>query len=169
VVLDVVIGLGSNLGDRLEHLQNAAAGLARAFELRACSAVYETAPVGPPQPDYLNAAIRISTTSSAPQILATLLALERADGRVRTAHNRWGARTLDLDVLWAAGLVLVTPALTVPHPRLTERAFALLPLLDVAADAIDPRTGVVFQQPEEDPGVRRTGLVLRAGLQPEPA
>lgn len=160
MALDLVIGLGSNLGDRLQHLRAAAVALGSAFELRARSAVYETAPVGPPQPDYLNAAVRLYASVGVEAVLETLLAIEQRGGRVRSAGGRWGARTIDLDLLWADGVVLATAALTVPHPRLTERAFALLPLLDVAPDARDPRTGAPFCPPPPDPGVRRTSLAL---------
>lgn len=158
--LDVVVGLGSNLGDRLSHLQNAVRGLEAIFELQARSRVYETEPVGPSQPDYLNAAVRLKATGDAHFVLRALLSLEHRGGRVRAPGNCWGARTIDLDLLWGDGLVVSTPVLTVPHPRLTERAFALYPLLDVAADAIDPRTGSVFVRPPADPGVRETMLTL---------
>jgi 2-amino-4-hydroxy-6-hydroxymethyldihydropteridine diphosphokinase len=167
LTFDVVVGLGSNLGDRGLHLRIAARELARLFELRAFSPLYETAPVGPAQPDYLNAAVRLGATLPPDAILEALLGIERTGGRVRTAENRWGPRTIDLDILWIGGLLVATPSLTVPHPRLTERAFALLPLLDVAPDAIDPRTGARFTEPAPDArvGVRRTSVVL----QPEPA
>jgi len=158
--VDVVIGLGSNLGDRLDHLRAAVSELGQRFEVRGRSRIYETAPVGPPQPDYLNAAIRLETSTSLEEVLADLMAIELQHGRVRSAALRWEARTLDLDILWAQGVVLSTPTLTVPHAHLTERAFALRPLLDVAPDAIDPRTGAVFLPPAEDPGVRRTTLTL---------
>jgi 2-amino-4-hydroxy-6-hydroxymethyldihydropteridine diphosphokinase len=163
--LDVVVGLGSNLGDRGLHLRRAARELACTFELRACSPVYETAPVGPAQPDYLNAAVRLGAALLPDAILERLLAIERMGGRVRSMETRWGPRTIDLDILWIGGLLVATPTLTVPHPRLTERAFALLPLLDVAPDAIDPRTGARFAEPLPDPGVRRTSVLLK----PEPA
>lgn len=157
---DVVVGLGSNLGERLEHLTEAVAHLSRAFEVHARSAVYETDPVGPPQPDYLNAAVRLWALAEPTDLLARLLGIERDLGRRRTSGNRWEARTIDLDVLWIDGLVLATPTLTVPHPRLTERAFALLPLLDVAPEAVDPRTGIPFVRPRPSPEVRRTELRL---------
>ncbi len=112
--------------------------------------------MGPPQPDYLNAAVRIAAPSDLEPVLAVLLAIERRAGRVRRAEERWGSRTIDLDILWAEGVVLSSPTLTVPHPRLTERAFALCPLLEVAPFAVDPRTGLPFAPPPPDPGVRRT-------------
>jgi 2-amino-4-hydroxy-6-hydroxymethyldihydropteridine diphosphokinase len=150
--LDVVVGLGSNLGDRLQHLRDACARIAETYEVIARSAVYETAPIGPAQPDYLNAAIRLRTDGTLEELLTTLLAIEASHGRVRTKENRWGPRTLDLDILWARGVTYESPRLTVPHPRLHERAFALLPLYDVAPDA------PAF--PVDDAGVRRTPLTL---------
>lgn len=136
---DCVIGLGSNLGDRAEALRRAVVGLGALGELLAVSALYETEPVGPPQPSYLNAAVRLLTPLDLPALLTALLAIERRFGRER--RERWGARTLDLDILWASSEVLETETLTVPHPHLSERAFALLPLLDVAPEATDPRSG----------------------------
>ena len=107
------------------------------------SRVYETAPVGgPPQPSFLNAAVAVECTLSLLALLEELLRIEVSLGRVRGDDEvRFGPRTLDLDVLWADGAILDEPHLTVPHPRLAGRAFALLPLLEVAPGASDPRTG----------------------------
>lgn len=107
------------------------------------SRVYETAPVGgPPQPDFLNGALLVECTLSLPALLEELLRIEVSVGRVRgPGEIRFGPRTLDLDVLWAEGVILDDPRITVPHPRLAGRAFALMPLLDVAPEATDPRTG----------------------------
>jgi 2-amino-4-hydroxy-6-hydroxymethyldihydropteridine diphosphokinase len=137
VIRTAVIGLGANLGERLATLQSALEALARTpgVEVRAVSRVYETDPVGPPQPRYLNAAARVETTLEAEALLDALLAVEAAHGRVRGA--RWGPRTLDLDILILCdpeGMTLLevdTPRLSVPHPHLLERAFALGPLLEV--------------------------------------
>jgi len=104
------------------------------------SRVYETEPVGgPPQPLYLNAAAALDFEGEPLALLEALLALERDFGRVRGVRN--GPRTLDLDLLWIPGRSVAHERLVVPHPRLHERAFALAPLLDVAPDAADPRTG----------------------------
>ena len=135
---DCVIGLGSNLGDRAEVLRRSVAELGALGEVIAISALYETEPVGPPQPTYLNAAVRLLTQLDLQELLEELLAIERRFGRQR--RERWGARILDLDILWASGGVFETEKLRVPHPRLNERAFALLPLLDVAPEASDPRS-----------------------------
>jgi 2-amino-4-hydroxy-6-hydroxymethyldihydropteridine diphosphokinase len=136
--MDVVVGLGANLGDRLATLVSAVHSLESAGRLTAVSKLYETAPIGPPQPGYLNAAARLETTLEPRRLLETLLDVERRHGRVR--GEKWGPRTLDLDILWVADLVVREPALTVPHPHLHERLFALLPLLDVAPGATHPET-----------------------------
>ncbi len=141
---DCVIGLGSNLGDRREILRRAVREIANLGELRAVSALYETEPVGPPQPRYLNAAVRLWTELDPLRLLEALLAIEARHGRAR--RERWGARTLDLDVLWMEGTAFEAQSLTVPHPRLSERPFALVPLLDVAPDAADPHSGEPFRQ-----------------------
>ena len=141
--LDVVVGLGSNLGDCRLTLRRAVLGLAIWSPSLSISSVYRSAPVGgPPQPDFLNAAVRLRYPGSAASLLRDLLALERAAGRER--RERWGPRSLDLDILWVAGFELAQPGLCIPHPRLRERAFALRPLLDVAPDAVDPRDGVSY-------------------------
>lgn len=135
-----MIGLGANLGERVESLRAAVMELTDVPGVRvlARSRVYETAPVGPPQPDYLNAAILVECTRPLGELLTSLLEIERGLGRER--RERWGPRTIDLDILWAEDTVLDTPQLTVPHAHLHERAFAVKPLVDVAPDATDPRT-----------------------------
>ena len=139
VDLDCVLGLGSNLGDRLEFLRAAARKLQQHAQIAAVSALYETDPIGPQQPDYLNAALRLRSDLIPGQLLELLLGIERALGRERL--ERWGPRTLDLDLLFIAGQVVDMPGLVVPHRELTRRAFALLPLLDVMPEATDPTTG----------------------------
>jgi 2-amino-4-hydroxy-6-hydroxymethyldihydropteridine diphosphokinase len=133
-----VVGLGANLGDARATLRSAVAALARLGQVRAVSHLYETDPVGPPQPRYLNAAAALETTLRPQELLGELLRIEREHGRERRV--RWGARTLDLDLLYCPGLSLSEPGLTLPHPELTRRAFALVPLLEVAAEAREPGT-----------------------------
>jgi 2-amino-4-hydroxy-6-hydroxymethyldihydropteridine diphosphokinase len=130
---DFVIGLGTNLGERTEQLCAGASLLGALAHLRlvALSSVYETDALGPPQPRYLNAAVRIHSELDAPALLERLLAIEQARGRVRSV--RWGPRTLDLDILWAS-TPFRSKHLTVPHAGLRERAFALAPLLEVAPE-----------------------------------
>lgn len=110
------------------------------------SRTYETAPWGDvPQGPYLNAAVALEWEGSPEALLALLLRIERERGRVRDV--RYGPRTLDLDLLWVDSVVVEGAELSVPHPRLHERAFALLPLLDVAPHARDPRTGEPYRAP----------------------
>ncbi|WP_293171225.1 2-amino-4-hydroxy-6-hydroxymethyldihydropteridine diphosphokinase [Oceanithermus sp.] len=128
----VLIALGSNLGDRAGFLL---AGLARLGALEGfapgrLSPVYETEPVGPAeQGPYLNAVLEGESALEPRTLLAALLAIERELGRVR--DRRWGPRTLDLDLLDYGGRVLRQPGLELPHPRLHERAFVLVPLADL--------------------------------------
>jgi 2-amino-4-hydroxy-6-hydroxymethyldihydropteridine diphosphokinase len=142
---DYVVGLGSNLGERRLTLSSAVQACASLGHVDGVSALYATAPVGGPcQPEYLNAALLLGTDFKPPQLLERLQELEMTAGRERS--ERWGPRTLDLDILWIRGQIWRGPTLSVPHPRLTERAFALVPLLDVVPDAADPSTGVPYGQ-----------------------
>jgi 2-amino-4-hydroxy-6-hydroxymethyldihydropteridine diphosphokinase len=136
VTIRAVIGFGSNLGDRLATMRAALAELARVARVEATSRVYESAAVGPPQGDYLNAAALVTWEEEPEALLDALLAIEAKLGRVR--REKWGPRAIDLDVLWIDGRELHTPRLTVPHPELTKRAFAVAPLLDVAPAAPYP-------------------------------
>lgn len=140
-----VVGLGSNLGDRAAFIDAARHALASLplSSLDACASIIETAPVGgPPQGAYLNTAVLLTTTLPPLDLLAHALRIERALGRERI--ERWGPRTIDIDLLFAEGLQLSTPELTVPHPRLHERAFALAPLVELLPEARDPRTGARY-------------------------
>ena len=133
------LGLGSNLGDRLANLQAAVDALQAEPGLRvaASSRVWETTPVGgPPQPDYLNAVIRIETDFSARDLLDIARRVESRLGRIR--KERWGARTIDVDVLLYDEEEIDEPDLMVPHPRIMQRAFVLLPLLELEPDPVLP-------------------------------
>jgi 2-amino-4-hydroxy-6-hydroxymethyldihydropteridine diphosphokinase len=156
-VLKAVVGFGANLGDRLRAMRWALAELSAVARVVKTSHVYETAPVGPPQPAYLNAAALVVWDGTAEGLLDALLAIETKIGRVR-GPQRFGPRTLDLDVLWIEGLAVEGERLIAPHPRLRERAFALVPLLEIAPAARDPRTGEAYSAPPGD--VRRTDEVL---------
>lgn len=127
------LGLGSNLGERLDHLQRAVDLLDAdgRTTVQAVSSVYETDPVGgPEQGPYLNIAVRVSTGRSPRGLLALCNRVEAELGRVREV--RWGPRTVDVDVLLYGDRVVATRRLQVPHPRMTERAFVLVPLMEVA-------------------------------------
>jgi 2-amino-4-hydroxy-6-hydroxymethyldihydropteridine diphosphokinase len=128
------LALGSNLGDRLANLRRAADLLGeREVRVVRSSRVYETEPVGgPPQPEYLNAVIEVETELEPGDLLRTCLDVEADVGRVRA--ERWGPRALDVDVLTYGRDVIDRPDLVVPHPRMHERAFVLVPLLELDAD-----------------------------------
>ncbi len=133
------IGLGSNLAEPLDQIEQAlqALKLADGVQVTAVSSRYWSEPLGPSdQPEYLNAAARLDTTLSAQDLLTLLQSIENAQGRVREQH--WGPRTLDLDLLLYGQESIDSPALTVPHPRLHERNFVLQPLLDLQADLTLP-------------------------------
>ena len=142
-----MLGLGSNLGDRVRNVLSAATAMRALHDVAEArlSALYETRPVGgPPQPNYVNAALLIRTRLPPREILVAALAIEHQHGRLR--RERFGPRTLDVDILWIEGEHIDEPSLTVPHARLHERAFALVPLLDLAPDAVDPRTGTPIKR-----------------------
>ena len=128
------IALGGNLGDSPRILSEAITAIAQvpSIEVTARSHFYRTAPVGPPQPDYINACILIETSLTPMALLHQLLSIENQFGRVRQV--RWGARSLDLDLLFYGDRTLDLLGLTVPHPRLHERPFVLVPLMDIASD-----------------------------------
>jgi 2-amino-4-hydroxy-6-hydroxymethyldihydropteridine diphosphokinase len=156
-----VVGLGSNLGERIENMQAAVRWLGRLADGRLqCSPVYETEPVGPPQPLFLNAAVLFEEERHPRELLKGLLAIERELGRIRT--ERWGPRIIDLDILWMESVTCSEAGLHVPHASLTERAFAMRPLLDLVPGALCPRTGQPYEMPAGDPGLRVTELRLDA-------
>ena len=135
------IALGSNLGDSHAILSAALETLAHTSGicLASQSSFYQTTAVGPPQPDYLNACAVVLTSLSPEQLLRSLLQIELRFGRVR--RERWGPRLLDLDLLLFDDVVLNSPTLQLPHPRLHERAFVLVPLSEIAPDWVEPVSG----------------------------
>ena len=135
------VAVGSNLGDRWARLVLAGRALREApgvAVLRA-SRVWDTAPVGPPQPRYLNAVLELETTRTPPSLLGILRETERIAGRTRDLL--WGPRTLDLDLILFGNLVIGTPGLTVPHPEISRRRFVLAPLAELRPDLPVPGTG----------------------------
>ena len=131
------VGLGANLGDARAALKQALAALRQLplTELLACSSCYQTAALGDapdarPSPDYLNAVVELRTGLSAPDLLAVLQAIEAAAGRQRPYRN--APRTLDLDLLTYGSATMNEPSLTLPHPRMLQRAFVLAPLAEIA-------------------------------------
>ena len=142
------MALGSNLGDRMAYLRGAVDGF---DDVDGVSDVYETKPVGgPEQGAYLNMVVRLRTSAGAQELLAQCRASELEAGRVRVV--RWGPRTLDADLLWIDGEQVDTPDLIVPHPRMHERDFVLVPLADVGPDLLP-----VGYEPEAADGIVNLG------------
>ncbi|NBD33156.1 MAG: 2-amino-4-hydroxy-6-hydroxymethyldihydropteridine diphosphokinase [Cyanobacteria bacterium] len=140
------IALGSNLGASQQILEQAMQKLEVQAQIvvDAVSSWYETRPIGPEQPNYLNGCALLTTSLSPWGLLDTLLKIENEFGRVR--QERWGARTLDLDILLYDDQVLETERLQIPHPRMRERAFVLVPLAEIAPNWLDPVTGSAIAQ-----------------------
>jgi len=144
----VYLALGSNLGDREGHLARGLASLRdQGVRVRATSSVYETEPVGgPAQGAYLNAVVQAETRLRPEEVLASCLEVEREAGRVRSVAD--APRTLDLDLLLYGDAVVETRGLAVPHPRLHERRFVLVPLAEIAPEARHPVLGLSAREME---------------------
>lgn len=140
------IALGSNLGDSLDILHQAVTTLAKTpgIKLEKVSSWYRTKAIGPVQPDYVNGCAILQVQMRPLMLLETLLKIENKFGRVRT--EKWGARTLDLDLLLYDNQIIHTPNLVVPHPRMGDRAFVLVPLAEIAPDWIEPVSGLSILQ-----------------------
>lgn len=152
------ISIGSNIGDRLDHLQGAIRALHShdGISVLSVSSIYETAPVGyTDQADFLNLAIGLETELGAHELLAVCKEIEQELGRVRDI--RWGPRTVDLDILLYNNEVIEAEGLEVPHPRMHERAFVLVPLLEIAPAIGHPATGKLYS---EEVAVHDEGVVL---------
>ncbi|MBZ8178817.1 MAG: 2-amino-4-hydroxy-6-hydroxymethyldihydropteridine diphosphokinase [Oscillatoria sp. PMC 1051.18] len=154
----VAVALGSNLGESRTIVREAVEMLAQTpgIALKSVSSWYQTAPVGPPQPDYINGCVLLEVQLSPQELLQVLLKVEKNFGRVR--RERWGARSLDLDLILYEDLILETPELQIPHPRMRERGFVLVPLAEIAPDWIDPVTNCAIAELTEAvdcSGVRR--------------
>lgn len=145
--IEAFVSCGSNLGDRSAHLSGALAALTAHHGIRvtATSSVYRTAPVDHlDQPDFLNAVIRLTTVLPPLTLLRVLQHIETRHGRQR--RTRWGPRTLDLDLLLHGRTRCDTGELILPHPRMTRRAFVLVPLCELAPDLRHPGTGLTMRQ-----------------------
>ena len=137
----VFIGIGSNEGDRLSNISQAARAMSRLPQTRLVqmATIIETEPVGgPPQDLYLNTVVELDTTLRPHELLAALQAIERKLGR-GPSTERWGPRPMDLDILLYEGQVIQEERLSIPHPRMHERRFVLEPLAQLAPDVVHPR------------------------------
>jgi 2-amino-4-hydroxy-6-hydroxymethyldihydropteridine diphosphokinase len=144
--MGVYLGLGSNVGDRAENLRRAISLIARApgVSILRQSRFYETPPWGDAEQDaFLNAALEIATTLSPAELLSLVKIIEQQIGR--RPSRRWGPRIIDIDILLFDNEAIATPELEIPHARLRERAFALVPLLELAPDLRDPVSGVDYK------------------------
>ncbi|MGX0645455.1 2-amino-4-hydroxy-6-hydroxymethyldihydropteridine diphosphokinase [Staphylococcus hominis] len=139
-MVQAYLGLGSNIGDRKQQLLKAIdlIGNIKGIKVTKQSSIYETAPIGyTDQPNFLNLCLEIETELSPQQLLKHCLDIEQQLYRVR--EIRWGPRTLDIDILLYSDNIIETDNLSIPHPRMQERAFVLIPLNDIASDKKDPR------------------------------
>lgn len=141
------IGIGSNLGDRLDNLKRSLEMLAaeREISVQSVSAIYETDPVGGPEQDpFLNACAALATTLSPTMLLLKMFEIEDKMGRVR--EERWGPRNIDLDLLIYEGVMMNTPILKLPHPLIAERNFVLVPMADINPDLLIPGIDITISK-----------------------
>ncbi|BAZ15097.1 2-amino-4-hydroxy-6-hydroxymethyldihydropteridine pyrophosphokinase [Calothrix sp. NIES-4071] len=143
---NTAIALGGNIGDSHTIISGAIDALAQTpgIEVLSKSSLYRTKAVGPPQPDYLNGCALLQVEMIPELLLEILLKIENNFGRTR--NERWGARTLDLDILLYSNRIIETSKLQIPHPRMRERAFVLVPLAEIAPDWIDPVSGLAIKE-----------------------
>jgi 2-amino-4-hydroxy-6-hydroxymethyldihydropteridine diphosphokinase len=151
-----VIALGSNLDDRAGNVRRAVEELGALGRVTAVSSLYESAPVGPVQPDYLNAVALLETDLAPDILLRALLGIEAAMGRVR--GERWGPRRIDLDLVAVDDLAADSPELTLPHPEAHRRAFVLVPLAEVAPEFVLPGRGPVRALVAQMSAAQREGV-----------
>lgn len=136
-LVTVYLGLGSNLGDRQENLNKALAYISQRLRVTKKSSVYDTEPVGnPTQPRFLNMVCQVKTMLKPAALLVLAKGIERKMGRMPASPN--SPRPIDIDILFYGDEVIKTPELVIPHPRLTQRAFVLVPLTEIAPDLMHP-------------------------------
>jgi 2-amino-4-hydroxy-6-hydroxymethyldihydropteridine diphosphokinase len=162
-VTAVYLGLGANLGNRKANLRMALSAMTRMVRVEAVSALYETDPVGgPPQPPFFNAACAIEAGLDPVPLLRFLRNIEEEVGR-RPGGERLGPRPIDIDILLYGDVTLDDPQLTLPHPRLHERAFVLVPLAEIAADVRHPLLARTIGELAAEAGSAGVRLVAEAG------
>ncbi len=147
MTISAYIALGSNQGDLELNLLRAVAEIGKVplSTIKALSGFYETEPVGPPQDNYLNAVLRLETELAPKELLTELQRIEHAVFQ-RTRKSHWGPRRMDLDILIYGDETLDTPDLSIPHPRLHERRFVLVPLAEIAPGLIHPCLGITVAE-----------------------
>ncbi len=149
-MLHVVIGFGANLGDPPASFAAALDGLGRLGEVVSVSRLWRTRPVGPDQPDFCNAAALLDWPGGPTTLIQACRELEVAAGRVKAGELRWGPRALDLDLLLVRDLVWRSPELEIPHPRLHQRAFALVPAAELVPEWVHPAIGRTIAELAEE-------------------
>lgn len=151
--MELVLGLGGNLGDVLGNFAWVVGEIAKLFHIKARSRVYLSEPIGPKQPTFFNAALLLELQCPPLELLHLCQQWEREAGRDRQQEIPWGPRPLDLDLLVAPQVVMVHPQLKLPHPRLAQRRFALVPAAEVAPDLLHPLLHRSLSQLALDPSL----------------
>ena len=159
--MDVVLGLGGNLGDPPSEFGSACARLAQRHRVVTLSSLYRSRAIGPSQPDFFNQAVLLEVEHHPVEILEECQEMEAIAGRDRVTEVRWGPRPLDIDLLLIRGVIHRGPRLELPHPRLAERAFALVPAAEIVPDWIHPIVGRTLRELAYEAGARAPGAVWK--------
>jgi len=159
--LEILIGLGGNIGDPPSAFKEACGQLSERHRLIAVSSLYGSLPEGPSQPEFHNAAALLEVDCSPPEFLVECQAIERAAGRDRGEGVRWGPRSLDIDLLLVRGVVRRGSYLVIPHPRFAERSFALVPSAELVPEWEHPIVGRTIRDLAEEASQRDPGAVWK--------